>query len=97
MTVRAQTKLVDTFKQKTLLNRTPMKYEEEEYCSDLLNQIKNLIYKNKSAFEVGTLDFEVLTILLEKKNLICNKQFNFVRKGKSNVDIGTRKSKVEVA
>ena len=44
-----------------------MKYEEEEYCSDLLNQIKNLIYKNKSAFEVGTLDFEVLTILLEKK------------------------------
>ena len=45
-----------------------MKYEEEEYCSDLLNQIEILIYKNKSGFEVGTLDYEVLTILLEKKS-----------------------------
>ena len=34
-----------------------MKYEEEEYCSDFLDQIKKIIYKNKSVFEIGTLDF----------------------------------------
>ena len=39
-----------------------------KYYNDLLNQIKILIYKTKSAFGVGTLDFEVLTTLLETKS-----------------------------
>ena len=49
-----------------------------------------MIYKNKSGFEVGTLDFEVKAILLETKSDSC-------ATSNSNVEIGTRKSKVEVA